>query len=179
MVGVRAPECSPAAMHSRGIERQHWEAKNPPSAASLALPGPLAPLPRVPAPGSKPAGTSSWPCLEASPQPTFPGPTLNGSSSSMVFNHAPSVLEAPREQLDVKNNNNAMSLPMTCPSFVSRPDHHVQCVTIIVLPISSRASPRQQKRKFNIGHRSFLPPMPNLWFFSTFSERLPVVQHVP
>jgi hypothetical protein len=31
------------------------------------LPGALAPLPRVPAPGSKPAGTSSWPCLEASP----------------------------------------------------------------------------------------------------------------
>jgi hypothetical protein len=45
--------------------------KNPPSAASLALPGALAPLPRVPAPGSKPAGTSFWPCQEASPSSTF------------------------------------------------------------------------------------------------------------
>jgi hypothetical protein len=28
MVGVRAPECSPAdALHSRGVERQHWEAE--------------------------------------------------------------------------------------------------------------------------------------------------------
>jgi hypothetical protein len=50
-------------LHGAGIA----SIQEPPLRCLPGLAGGVAPLPRVPAPGSKPAGTSSWPCQEASP----------------------------------------------------------------------------------------------------------------